>query len=195
MNTRVYRQTARAHAAEQTGTRILAETLTLFAEGGVAAITLTDVATRAGVTVQTVIRRFGDRDGLIAAAAEWATREVQSQRGTAAPGDLEGSVDVLLEHYRDRGDLALRLLADEAHPVVGELTALGRRMHREWCARVFEPYLTPLRPAARRRRLAQLTAICDVQTWRLLRREEGLGPRQVRTALLEMLRPLTQEAS
>jgi hypothetical protein len=71
------------------------------------------------------------------------------------------------------------------------MTAEGRVAHREWCARVFAPYLAPLRGADRTRRLAQLVAVCDVYTWKLLRRDAGLSQRQVVTALVELLEPLT----
>ena len=39
-------------------------------------------------------------------------------------------------------------------------------------------------------RLAQLVAICDVYTWKLLRRDAGLDRPTTERAILEMLRPL-----
>ena len=40
----------------------------------------------------------------------------------------------------------------------------------------------------------QLVAVCDVYTWKLLRRDSGLSRRQAATALLELLQPLTQSS-
>jgi hypothetical protein len=65
--------------------------------------------------------------------------------------------------------------------------------HREWCARVFASALADLLPTSRRqRRLAQLVAICDVYTWKLLRRDARLSRRQTELALVELLNPLLE---
>jgi hypothetical protein len=45
----------------------------------------------------------------------------------------------------------------------------------------------------RRRRLAQLVAICDVYVWKLLRRDARLSRKQTELALIEMLTPLIEE--
>jgi AcrR family transcriptional regulator len=152
----------------------------------------TTAADNRGVTVQTVIRRFGDKEGLTAAAADRTRVQVFAHRDAAPVGDVEGAVDNLVTHYEDVGGLVLRLLAEEdSVPLLAAMTAEGRVAHREWCARVFAPYLAPLRGVDRTRRLAQLVAVCDVYTWKLLRRDAGLSQRQVATALVELLEPLT----
>ena len=185
----------RARSAAETGERILDAVSALFLEVPYAQLTLASVADRAGVTVQTVIRRFGDKEGVVAAAARRETEAVREQRGTAPVGDLPGLVDNLVAHYEASGDVALRLLAEEsASPTIGEITARARDLHRDWCARVFAPFLSGLEGVARDRRLAQLVAVCDVYTWKLLRRDAGLSRRQVTLALLELLEPLTTRA-
>jgi hypothetical protein len=68
----------------------------------------------------------------------------------------------------------------------------GRTMHREWCARVFAPALEGRAGVERTRRLAQLVAICDVYSWKLLRRDAGLSRRQTELALVELLEPLLE---
>lgn len=189
---RSYRQRARAEQAEQTGLRILTASLELFVEQGYAGASLTAVAERAGVTTQTVIRRFGDKEGLVAATAIHATAAIEAQRSEAPAGDVDAAVSNLLEHYEEFAPVSLRLLADEeASPQIGALVAGARSLHRDWCARVFAPQLAPLTAAARRRRLAQLVAICDVYTWKLLRHDAGLSVAQTRLALVEMLTALT----
>ena len=65
------------------------------------------------MTVQTVIRRFGGRDGLFAAALERESGRVRDQRDTAPVGDVAGAVRVLLDHYDEYGDKVLTLLALE----------------------------------------------------------------------------------
>lgn len=182
----------RARAAEATGERILDAVVALFPDRPYAQLTLSAVAERAGVSVQTVVRRFGDKDGLVAAAAERQSGAIHAQRDTAVVGDLDSIVDTLLDHYEAEGRLALRLLTDEeAAPAVASITRAGRSFHRDWCRRVFEPWLTSTAGADRRRLLAQLVATCDVHTWQLLHLQEGLGRTQTRRALLELLTPLT----
>jgi AcrR family transcriptional regulator len=188
---RRYEQVARARRAEETGHRILRAGLDLYAEKGYADLTLHAVAERAGVTKQTVIRRFGDKEGLVAACGEVAVAQIRDQRDEAPPADLPAAVGVLIAHYEEFGDSALRLLADEhLSPQIARYAENGRRYHREWCARVFAPHLEGLTPAVRRRRLAQFVAICDVYTWKLLRLQEALPASQVRAAITEMLIPL-----
>jgi AcrR family transcriptional regulator len=180
----------RARATARTRERILRSGVALFAEVPYPQLTLALVAQRAGVSVQTVIRHFRDKEGLIAACARSVEDQVREQRGQAPVGDPAGAVANLVEHYEVYGPVALRLVAEEeTSPSLAELAELGRTVHREWCRRVFEPFL-PAEGEERTRRLAQLVTICDVHTWKLLR-DNGLDPDATRTALLEMIEPLT----
>ena len=184
---------ARAESAAATGERILDAAVALFWERPRDQIRLDDVAQRAGVTVQTVIRRFGGADALFEAAVERETQRVRRQRAQAPADDPAGAVRVLLDHYEELGDRVLKLLAEEERvPGVREITNRGRTSHREWCAEVFAPALDGRVGVERRRRLAQLVAICDVYTWKLLRRDAGLSRRQTELALVELLEPLLE---
>jgi AcrR family transcriptional regulator len=190
---RPYVMRKRARAAAETADRILEAATALFAEAPYAQLTLAAVAERAGVTVQTVIRRFGDKEGLIAAAATRGAQRISAERDTAPVGDVPAIVDNLVDHYETHGAISLRLLAEEdSSPTIGAVTASGRELHRAWCAKVFAPTLAALTGAERDRRLAQLVAVCDVYTWKLLRRDADLSRRQTTTALLELLEPLTR---
>ena len=186
---RPYRMSARATAAAATGERILEAAAEVFYEG--AELPLDDVARRAGVTVQTVIRRFGGREGLFSAALERESRRVGDQRDTAPVGDVEAAVRVLLDHYEAYGDKVLTLLAlEERSPAAAQVVRQGRLLHRAWCERVLAPALAGLDDQARARRLAQLVAVTDVYTWKLLRRDAGLSRDDVELALRELLDPL-----
>jgi AcrR family transcriptional regulator len=189
---RPYVMRDRARTAAATGERILVAAAQLFVEVPFAQLTLRAVAERAGVTVQTVIRRFGDKEGLFAAAAQRSIGLVAAHRDAAPVGDLPAIVANLVDHYETAGDIALRLLAEEeGSPTIAAITSTGRWYHRDWCARVFAPTLDGLIGVERDRRLAQLVAVCDVYTWKLLRKDSGLSRRQTTTALLELLEPLT----
>ena len=189
---RPYRMVARAQAAARTRERILDVAVEVFFQEPTTNISLDEVARRAGVTVQTVIRRFGGRDGLLAAAAERESERVREER-EVAPGDVDGAVRALVEHYERTGDRVLRMLAEETRSAaVREIADRGRRMHRDWCEAVFAPTLADQSASERARRLAQLVAICDVYTWMLLRRRSGLSRKQTELALRELLTPLTR---
>ncbi len=190
---RPYRMAARAEAAAATAERILDAAVEVFWELPTDRISLEEVARRAGVTVQTVIRRFGGREGLLAAGAERESERVRHGRDEAPVDDPADAVRVLVDHYEVMGDRVLRMLAEEARlPGLRPIVDQGRAFHREWCARVFAPALHGLRGIERARRLAQLVAVCDVYTWKLLRRDSGLSRRQTEQALVELLRPLLE---
>jgi len=190
---RGYRMGARADSAAATGERILDACTEVFWERPTDQVSLDEVARRAGVTRQTVIRRFGSKGGLLAAAAEREAVRVGRSRAEAPTGDVVGAVAVLVAHYEDYGDRVLRMLAEEDSVAgIRELADAGRAVHRDWCARVFAPTLRGLRGAARTRRLAQLVVVCDVMTWKLLRRDCGLSRRETERALVELLSPITE---
>ena len=71
---RPYRMRARAQAAQATAQAIIAAARVLFAERPYDQVSLPVIAERAGVTVQTVLRRFGSKEELFAAAAQRAVR-------------------------------------------------------------------------------------------------------------------------
>ena len=167
---------ARAEAAAETGRRILAAMQVLFAEQPYDRITLEEVAQRAGVTLQTVLRRFGSKDGLLAAAAAEAGARVQAQRDEAPVGDVAGSIRNLFDHYEEWAQVSLRLLEQEER--IAEIAALaraGRDVHAAWIERVFAAALRSVRGQARELLRNQLIAVTDVYVWKLLRRDRGLS--------------------
>ena len=181
---------ARADSAAATGERILDAVTALFWERPTDQVVLRDVADRAGVSVQTVLRRFGSREELIAAAADRATTRTMAQREVPA-NDLGRAVTALEHHYEEVGAGVLRLLAAaQSSTSLAGLAARGQELHRGWCERTFPDALRGLSDDDRRRRLAQVVAVCDVYTWKLLRLDSGLGRDQTRLALRELLTPL-----
>lgn len=192
---RPYRMRARAESAAATAERILDAAAQVYGEHDGDQLSLDQVARRAGVTVQTVIRRFGGKQGLFTAAVDRETERVRRERGQAPVGDVAGAVRVLLASYETTGDRMLAVLAEEHRiPSTAVILERGRALHREWCARVFAPALAALTATERKRRLAQLVAVCDVYTWKLLRRDAGLSRRQTELAMVELLTPLARGA-
>jgi AcrR family transcriptional regulator len=130
------------------------------------------VATLAGVSEMTVLRAFGSKDTLLQAALDQARQRIVEQRQEAPPGDVEGSIEALFDHYERLGDLVVRNLAEEASdPSVRMIVRIGRADHRRWVRRQFAPQLAS-RPGDEREELVDsLVAACDVYVWKLLRRD------------------------
>jgi AcrR family transcriptional regulator len=178
----------RAEAAEETRRRILDAVIGLHMERYYDQISLDAVAERAGVTVQTVLRRFGSKDALIDAASEVARERVVSQRGEAPVGDIAGAVENVVDHYEEWGESVLRLLAQEDRvPAFRKTTDAGRALHYEWVERTFAPLFEERTGEDRRRLTAQLVAVCDVYFWKILSRDLGLSREQTALAMREMI--------
>ena len=191
---RAYRMGSRAEAAEETRTRILDAVIGLHTERYYDQVSLEDVAGRAGVTVQTVLRRFGSKERLIDAASEVVRGRVASQRSEAPVGDVAGAIENLVDHYEEWGESVLRLLAQEDRvPAFRKATDAGRALHHEWVERTFAPFLAERAGEARRRLLAELVAVCDVYFWKILRMDLGLDREQTALALRETILALKGE--
>ncbi|MBL8839064.1 MAG: TetR/AcrR family transcriptional regulator [Alphaproteobacteria bacterium] len=176
---RAYRQVRRAEATEATHRAIVDAFMASTRTRIVDAVTLDEVAAAAGVTVQTVIRRFGGKQGLLEAAIDRLEQVVLSRRAYPV-GDIDAAAASLVEDYDHTGDMVLNWLAQEAvQPLLREPLACGRRGHREWVAKVFAPWLDGLAPRARDDRLNGLVVATDVYTWKILRRDMGLERERV----------------
>jgi AcrR family transcriptional regulator len=183
---RSYVQTRRAEAAERTALRIVEATKALFLRTGEPPI-LEAVAAEAGVTVPTVLRRFGSKEQLFATCVTQTQAEVAAARGRVTPGDVEGAVDNLLEHYDEMGGLALRLLAlAEQSSAAADVTRAGKALHRAWVEHSFGPLLAAWGGEERAVRTAQLVAVTDVYTWATLQ-EQGLEKATLKLAMLGLV--------
>lgn len=175
---RAYSSPLRERRAAETRLRVVAAAQELFADAATD-FTVERVAAHAGVSVQTVLRAFGNRDGVILAAIgtvrashgpETSTHIAVEPFASTAHG-----VAALFDDYEVIGDRVIRMLAEE-HRVAGfeEVAATGRVMHRRWVEDGFGP---ALRAHHARRRAEVLTAVLaatDVYVWKLLRRDHGL---------------------
>ena len=185
---RPYSMTNRADAAQRTAQSILDATIELYWQLPIDEITMSMIASRAGVSTQTVVRKYGNRDAVFTAAAARAHEQIFTSRDQIEPGNVQQVVARLIEHYEAVGDGVIKLLSEEhALPAIAEVVAIGRQSHRDWCERAFAPQLTAHRGARRKLLTAQLVALCDVYTWKLLRRDSGLSAKQSQAAIAEMI--------
>lgn len=188
---RPYRGHVQAEVAALTAQRILQAAFELYEEQWLDQITLDQIAERAGVTVQTVIRRFGSKEQLLAAAGQQAYAQARQQRDEAPVGDISGAIGDLLAHYEAVGKRVLRSLAqEERDPALHQMMEEDRLAYRQWVERVFAPFLASSDDQRRARLVAQLVAITDVYVWKLLSQDMGLSREQTELALQELVRAL-----
>jgi AcrR family transcriptional regulator len=184
---RPYRQTSRAAAAEATGERILAAFRERLERGWFEEIRLDDIARDAGVTVQTVIRRFGGKEGLLDVAAERFGEAVELRRDVE-PGNVLAAVAAVIRDYEASGDLVMRMLAQEdRYPAIRRITDIGRASHRRWAGLVFAPWLGEAPPGRRESMLDALVVALDIYQWKLVRRDMGRSTDDLVRLMLRMI--------
>jgi AcrR family transcriptional regulator len=194
---RVYRQEARAEKTEATADEIVkAMVKEIRSVRRLSEITLEEVAAKSGVTVRTILRRFGSRDGLLEAAFESLRVEIEGQRPETRPGDMHAGLRALLAQYEAMGDLNIRALEQEDQiPLLHELLNHGRAMHRQWIEHVFGPEIEDSGPQDRERKITALYAATDVYLWKLLRRDLKLGKKETAIIFERMAVALVNEGA
>lgn len=177
---RPYTQAARAEQTRANGEQIAAATVALIKRTGrVADITLDDIARESGLTVRTVLRRFGSRDGALEAAFVRMKAEFRSLRAPTPPGDVDAAIRSLVAQYEIIGPVNIRALEqEEALPLLHRMLDEARQIHRAWLADVFSSDLSGLAADERERRITALYAATDVYLWKLLRRDLKIGRRE-----------------
>ncbi len=192
MKSRLYRQGARADSVEATRTAILDAVDEVFLPAPGRPFSLDEVAERGGTTMQTILRHFGTKAGLIEAASVRGMARTQATRDDVVAGDLTAIAEYLGRHYEETAPMVLRMLAVEHQvPEVARIAQQGREMHRAWVERVFAPQLAGVPARERRRRVGALVAVTDLLTWKVLTADHGLRRGEyVRTVreLLEAIR-------
>ena len=191
---RGYDMSRRARQAETTAERIRKAGWSRFSKRGYDEVSLAEVAEAAGVSVPTVRAHFASKERLfLAGYVVWGMAAIEN-REAARRAEPVAAVRSLLKDYERQGSVGLHLLAEEGRfPAVKEMTDGGRAYHRWWLGEVFADHLGGLAPATRRRRVAQLFLATDMMSWKLLRIDLGLSPRQTEAAVLENVSALTAD--
>ncbi|MBA4024195.1 MAG: transcriptional regulator BetI [Gordonia sp.] len=193
--TRNYVMRSRAESAELTRQRALHATVALAGEKPFSTIVLPEVAARAGVSVQTVLRQFGNRDGLLDAATAFVGDQLNSQAVTT-PGNVRAALDALFDHFEARGDVIIMLLGQEGWDRRAQsLTSGEREAHREWVTSVFAPQLAGIATRTRNELIDMLLVATDVYTWKVLCRDRGLTRAQAQKRVDRMITALLTTAT
>lgn len=174
--------------------KVLAAARRLFAERGVANVTMEEVARAAGVGKGTVFHRFGDRAGLALALLDDRERELQEAvlrgdppLGPGAPPRerLTAFLDSLLDFTVEHGELLIA--ADGGRPGGRYLTGAYASWHRHVVL-----LLSELRPRADAAMLAHaLLAPLAADLVRHLTHEEGVEVDRIASALREVVGGVT----
>lgn len=156
--------------------------LALYEERPFEQITLAAVADRAGVGVQTVIRRVQTKDGLVRAVREWIAAQVEEARGEPT-SDPDAIAAALQRQYERWGAASARTLHQEdSSPSLAESARGGRAAHRAWLEAAF--------PAAPPGTIGALIGVCGVELWLVLRNDGGLTPDQACETVAHLIRSL-----
>ncbi len=188
MNKRRYRMTERAATVERTTDRILDAALRHYAVTPYVDLRLDDLAADAQVTVQTLVRRFGGKAGLIVALVERELGRLAAARAASRGAAVPELIGELVAHYERYGDLILKLYGEAPLvPGLAERAAEARAFHVDWCRQRFGALVAPASGPETDRRIAAAVAVCDATTWRILRRDGNLEPAEVELTLRELL--------
>ncbi len=180
-----YKQVARAEARQRTRTALLNVAMEEFTRGRWEKMSLQELASRAQVTTQTLLRHFGSKDGLLTHAMASTTAEMYTPCWSTAPGDVEGAVKNLLDHYEEWGERSLRVgtWLESGAPVLASISRMARQMRHEWVEDAFAPQLERRYGDEHVRCRAALITLCDVHTWWLLSHDLEFERAAVRATL------------
>jgi AcrR family transcriptional regulator len=172
---RPYTMVARAEAAAATRARILDAAVEAFWELPGEQVSLDEVARRAEVTVQTVLRAFGSKDQLVMKALIALSEETQPIKLPRVPGDVAEAVTIFFDLYEEVGDFVIQQLGDEPRlPGLKPEIDAGRRGHANWIEEAFAPFLARSEAQERSQMFHALMVATDVYVWKLLRRDQKL---------------------
>src|SRR6202521_6367044 len=93
--TRPYRMGIRAVSATANRERILVSARRLFGKSRYDQVSLDEVATQAGVTERTVVRRFGSKERLFGAVGADRAASIRRARDEVPAGDITEAVRLL----------------------------------------------------------------------------------------------------
>jgi AcrR family transcriptional regulator len=192
---RPYKQVARAEAQKRTRDALLDAAVEEFTRGRWEKVSLDALARRAKVTKQTLLRHFGSKEGLLMQAIANSAATMLEQRWSAPPGDVEGAVENVLDHYEAWGERSLRVGAwlTSGPPTLAGISQMARKVHYDWVDYAFGPQLERRRGEDRVRCRAALIALCDVHTWWLLSHDLGFERAAVSATLTNAIERLLAE--
>lgn len=183
---------SRATSAAATRDRIRQAATTLFIELAYDQVSLAAVAQSAGVSLPTVLRKFGSKDALFLECA-WNVSEQEREARAMPAGDVRGAARLLAQRYEQILPFWKRHLdLEERFPTVARAIGDARTSHLAWLAEVFAPYLVRQPGPVRTRQLATLFGATEIYLWWTWRTHLGLSAREAEKVLVELLETLVE---
>lgn len=185
----------RAEQVARNDQKIMDAVASLWLKVPISELTLDKVAENSGVTVRTILRKFGTKEGLLKACMENEGERFTRKRMQVTPGDLPGILSALLEEYEHMGDALIRTLTVEyEYPSTRQLLKKARMVHREWCIKVFEPFLPSESSDSYEKILSAYIAGTEFYLWKLLRRDLNKSAEECRQVFLFTLESLAAKS-
>ncbi|WP_298844154.1 TetR/AcrR family transcriptional regulator [uncultured Roseobacter sp.] len=194
--TRAYDNSKRQAQAAERRRKILKCAAKVLADATNDEFRLEDVAQAAGVSVQTILRAFGSKDGLTVATLETEAPDAVdfSAFANIAADDIERCMLEMFKIYDKIGDLVIRLLADEHRsPQFQQALDVGRDFHKGLVTDLFGPRIEKKPVKERQILFHALLAATDIYVWKILRRDEALSLEDSVATVAFTLRSLIQE--
>lgn len=186
---RAYRMGVRAEAAERTTERIHEAALALFRSRPFPEVTLQMIANASGVTLQTVLRKFGSKERLFTEAAKGKSDQIFKSRAIGASDDIDMIVATIIGSYEEMGDLNWRGLSQEDQfPLIKEVFDQARARHRLWVENGFAGFVRHSDKAERERRVLLLFAATDFYVWKLYRRDLGMSRARTSAQMIDLVK-------
>ena len=188
---RAYTMGARAESAAHTRERVLTAAAACFGEQDYDAVSLREIAERAGVGLQTVVRSAGSKEALFAEVAE---RFLHTMMAGFAPGrvnDWRAALRQLMTFYETYGDQTIRVMAHEHRvPGVRQYVQRSRELQAAWLEARHGDAFAGLSKSEKKRRVAMALTLTGGRAWYTLRREHGLSASETHRAIEEQLEAL-----
>lgn len=187
--------TSRAEKASQNDHKIMSAIVQLWEEMSINDITLDKVASKSGVTVRTILRKFGSKEGLIEACVENDAAGRRERRDLAVPGDYKQALMILMEDYEKLGEASIRTLAlEDELPIAKKILDRGRANHREWCKKVFAPFLPAADSPEFEHQLLAFISGTEFYLWKLLRKDLKKSYKETYDIFLTLLEGLIKNS-
>jgi AcrR family transcriptional regulator len=179
---RRYQSPLREAQAERTRQALLEHAAELLAESGIEALTLPEVARRAGVSAPTVYRYFPVLEDLLAAVLEWLRPQIGMQRERLLGTDVDDLPKIPLENYPRFEQHARLLEAAMDSPTWNRIRNQTMDDRADRGAEVLAGARPDASLRSRRAASAAIYVLASPLAWRWMRETWGLDADEAREA-------------
>ena len=191
-----YNNANRELKAEETKLFIIKALGRLWTRYAIDDITLDMIAEEANVTKRTILRKFSSKEGLMTESLLYDPAEISAKRDNAKPGEINDILKTLLSNYENIGDAAIRTINLESKlEVARQIGDRGRVIHRNWCKKVFAPYLPDPKSPDFEIQLISFISVTEIYLWKLMRKDLKLSKKKTFYVFKNMLEGVIYKSS